>query len=662
MNARPLAAGSLLLVLAAMAVGCSELRATSPGGQVTNAAIAPRSLAFIEGQVSGPPGLIANGSAGLIANGSAGLIANGSAGLARRASLALRRPGEEFLPGQVVYLTTPSGDFFRDDNNRPVSSVTDNVGRYIIERNIPQNTPVIVSVVLPGDRRLVGYTKPGPSGNRVDVSVATTLVTEYLRAQAPGDKSSIASFDLGRVPDLISRTEQLLEAGRMPVPSLRIGDIPEMNRQYALAIGQDLFGLGGAWKEMLDRRIVAGVTFAGTGDPYSTVRDGTPALQAGLSVPKGIVADAEGNVYVAEEGGHLIRHIAPGGKVRILGGVAVADVGRPGFPGPNPRATSSYFNWPRTLTLGPDGNLYVADVFNMRIRAICLKPALTFGRDMYEVGNVYTIVGKPNCREGASQCDNGFERDEAAQAGGEGVPALEARVTGVRGMAFDRHGHLVFSDSWGWPEKGRESEPTASVRHRIRVLAARTGTFYGVAMQAGHVHTIAGKDGITGFAGDDPRPALNAPIGYPQAVALHPDGRVLFCEADNDRIRAISPDGTLTTFAGGGTRPAAGTNPDYGDGGEATSAYLGRPFGLAVDKEGQVYVTMRSANLIRRIDTNGIIRTVAGTETGGVRSDHDARLMAINQPFDLTMLPDGSLLTSEARGHRLLRFFVQWGL
>lgn len=652
---------AFVALLAASSLGCTVAR-TTPIASQSSDALMQRALSMIEGQVSGPPGLIANGSAGLIANGSAGLIANGSAGLVTRSTQALRRPGERFLPGQVIYLNRPDGEFFRDQLGRPVSTVTDGSGYYMLRDDIPQNVPVIISVLLPGDRRLVGFTKPSAGSNRVDVSVATTIVTEYLREQAPGDKSSIASFDLGLIPDLTDRTEQLLESGRMAAPSLRIGDIAEMNRMYAVAIGQNLFGLGEAWKKMISRRIVAGVTFAGTGDPYSTVRDGTSALQAGFSVPKGIVADALGNVYVAEEGGHLIRKIAPSGKVTILGGVAVADVGRPGYPGKDPRATASYFNWPRTLALGPDGNLYVADVFNMRIRAICLKPAITFGRDMAEQGNVYTVVGKPNCREGASQCDNGFERDEAAAAGGEGVPADEARVTGVRGMAFDAHGNLVFSDSWGWPEKGKENEPNVAVRHRIRVLAAKAGTFYGVTMKAGHVHTIAGKDGITGNAGDNAQPALGAPIGYPQAVIVRKDGSILFTEADTDRIRRISPDGVLTTFAGGGPKPASGEASTYGDGGSALQAYIGRPFGLAEDASGNVYVTMRSVNLIRRIDPAGIIQTVAGTDGIGIRGDHDARRMTLNQPFDLAVLPDGSLLATEARGHRLLRFFVQWGL
>jgi len=201
-----------------------------------------------------------------------------------------------------------------------------------------------------------------------------------------------------------------------------------------------------------------------------------------------------------------------------------------------------------------------------------------------------------------------------------------------------------------------------SVRHRIRVLASKAGRFYGITMKAGHVYTIAGKDGVTGFAGDAAQPALGAPIGYPQAVIVRKNGDVLFTEADTDRIRRISPDGVLTTFAGGGLKPVSGEVSTYGDGESALRAYIGRPFGLVEDQGGNVYVTMRSVNLIRRINPAGIIQTIAGTDGAGIRGDHDARRMALNQPFDLAILPDGSLLASEARGHRLLRFFVQWGL
>jgi hypothetical protein len=163
----------------------------------------------------------------------------------------------------------------------------------------------------------------------------------------------------------------------------------------------------------------------------------------------------------------------------------------------------------------------------------------------------------------------------------------------------------------------------------IRVAAARTGAFYGMAMTAGDIYTVAG-DGTSGFSGDG-GPATVATLGTPVAVAMDKHGILLIVDDSSDRVRVVAAGtgtfygmamttGDIYTVAGNGTHGFSG------DRGPATAAELNSPAGVAVDKQGNIVIADLVNSRVRvvaattsrsygRAMTTGDIYTVAGTAT-----------------------------------------------
>jgi len=161
---------------------------------------------------------------------------------------------------------------------------------------------------------------------------------------------------------------------------------------------------------------------------------------------------------------------------------------------------------------------------------------------------------------------------------GDGGPALKAKLKLPAGLAFDKKGNLYIADR---------------ANHRIRKVDT-----------SGIITTVAGN-GTPGFGGDGGS-ALRASLNLPAGVAVDDRGRIFIADRSNNRIRMVDEKGIIRTYAGTGT-------PDYGgDGGPAAKAHLRRPFGLALDKDQNLYIADRGNNRIRKIDPSGIITSVAG--------------------------------------------------
>ena len=160
----------------------------------------------------------------------------------------------------------------------------------------------------------------------------------------------------------------------------------------------------------------------------------------------------------------------------------------------------------------------------------------------------------------------------------------------------------------------------------------------GASAATGTMSTVAGT-GVAGFSGDA-GPASAAQLAIPVAVVGTPDGGYLIADQANNRISRVTPDGTITTIAGSGT--GAGYS---GDGGPATSAKLDAPSGVAQLADGTVLIADINNNAIRRVAPDGTISTVVGNGSATFSGDGDpASAATVRFPYDIAPLPGGGYL------------------
>lgn len=208
-------------------------------------------------------GAFAGKSGGALAGGAGGALALGPA----VAQPVNRSPGfrvaalysEEPVQKALVYLTAPDGRFFMGAEGDPLASMTDAAGRYGLARS-PVGVPVVVNVLLAKQRRLVAIRVPQDGGNTLDVSMASTLVAEYLRDQANRRGKGVEAFDLAKVDHFVDLTAQMLDIGLMGAvsaelnrPDLSIPNVPGLINDYVAAIARDP-ELAAAWREVLGYR------------------------------------------------------------------------------------------------------------------------------------------------------------------------------------------------------------------------------------------------------------------------------------------------------------------------------------------------------------------------------------------------------------------------
>ena len=238
--------------------------------------------------------------------------------------------------------------------------------------------------------------------------------------------------------------------------------------------------------------------------------DGGPATNAELNFPEGVAVDAAGNLLIAAVGNHRIRMVAARtgtfyGQPMTAGDIyTVAGDGTKAFCGDGGPATSAELSLPEGVAVDAAGNLLIADGGNNRVRVVAHKTGTFYGQPM-TAGDIYTVAG-----DGTS----GFS--------GDGGPATSAGLS-LRGVAVDAAGNLLIADIFN---------------RRVRVVAASTGTFYGQAMTAGDIYTVAG-DGNFGFSGDG-GPATSAELSRPEGVAVDATGNLLIADGDNQRIRMVA--------------------------------------------------------------------------------------------------------------------------
>jgi sugar lactone lactonase YvrE len=168
----------------------------------------------------------------------------------------------------------------------------------------------------------------------------------------------------------------------------------------------------------------------------------------------------------------------------------------------------------------------------------------------------------------------------------------------------------------------------------------------------GVITTVAGRKPVgamIGFSGDG-GPGLGAQLSFPTGLAIDRDGRLFIADSENHRVRMVDWDGTITTVAGTGT-------PGFsGDNGPARQAELNTPWGLATDMNGTLFIADAANHRVRKVAPDGTITTVAGTGTAGFSGDGGAAAQAqLNHPLGLAVDSLGNLFIADSRNYRVRR-------
>jgi sugar lactone lactonase YvrE len=367
-------------------------------------------------------------------------------------------------------------------------------------------------------------------------------------------------------------------------------------------------------------------TVAGTGEPaYSG--DGGPATEAQLNAPVCVLVDDAGNIFISERNNHVIRRVDTAGIITTVAGVGAA-----GYDGDKKPAIEAALNQPEGIFVDSIGNLYIADRDNRRIRKVDTD------------GIIHTIAG-----------------DGENRLGEDGVPATSTSVSPYAIFVDERTGLIYITDNWPnqWDNMvnrircidtdgiiatiaggniGDGRFATLSVLNRPNdVFVDSVGNMFIADTQNnrirkvsidGIITTIAGSWEI-GFDGDGGL-AVDAKINRPRGIYVDVLGNIFFSDSDNHRIRKISSDGIITTVAGTGW----GGYDD--DGKPATETSIHWPLGIYVDTSGNIFIADTRNHRIRRVDTDGIIETVAGNGTQGFSGDDGPAVNAsLNEPYDV---------------------------
>src|SRR6185437_15811629 len=158
------------------------------------------------------------------------------------------------------------------------------------------------------------------------------------------------------------------------------------------------------------------------------------------------------------------------------------------------------------------------------------------------------------------------------------------------------------------------------------------------------INTVAGN-GTLGFSGDVGQ-ATNAQISSPYGVFIDAGENIFIPDGSNNRVRIVNSNGVINTFAGNGTSGFSG------DGGQATAAEMSNPYGVVGDGAGNIYVTANSR--VRQVATNGIITTIAGTGVAGYSGDGgQASAAELNVPSGLAFDQSGNLYIADLIGQRI---------
>jgi len=316
--------------------------------------------------------------------------------------------------------------------------------------------------------------------------------------------------------------------------------------------------------------------------------DSGPATAAELNLPANVAVDGSDDIFVADSGNQRIRKIDRGGMITTIAGTGSA-----GYSGDGGPARSARLFVPGWVAVDNNGNLYIADTYNNRIRKVDTN------------GTITTVAGTG-----------------AAGYSGDSGPAASALLNGPACVAVDKAGNLYVTD-------GRNS--------RIRKVDTK-----------GTITTVAGT-GVSGYSGDGGASA-SALLDEPSGIAVDAEGNLFIADSANHRVRMVDTVGKISTIAGTGKAGYSGDN------GSAASASLTFPTEVMVDAAENIYIADSGNHCIRKVDIRGTITTIAGRGTAGYSGDGGPAVSAtLNFPAGMAADAAGNLYFADQSNNRIRR-------
>ncbi len=308
--------------------------------------------------------------------------------------------------------------------------------------------------------------------------------------------------------------------------------------------------------------------------------NGMAATTATCYAPAGVAADTNGNIYFCEIGNSVVRKVNATGIISTVAGTGVQ-----GFSGNGGPATAAQINQPTSVAIDDTGNIYFTDDGNNMIRKV------------NTAGIITTIAGTGTAGYFG---DNGF--------------AVNAELSQPSGVAIDRKGNIYIADVYN---------------HAVRMIDT-----------SGKIKTIAG-DGTPGYSGNGTS-AVIAQLKYPKGVAVDTFGNIFIVDQGNSTIRRINPAGIIIAFAGCDTAGYSGDG-DYG-----YNAKLSGPTEVTIDKAGNVYIADFGNHVIRKVKPSGFISTYAGNGSSGYSGDGGNALSAqMAGPYGVAADKNGKLYITD---------------
>ncbi len=334
-------------------------------------------------------------------------------------------------------------------------------------------------------------------------------------------------------------------------------------------------------------------TVIGTGKADNNGRQG-PAPMVNVGQPFGVELGPRGGLFVTEVQNHRVLRL----DLETMKVTTVAGNGKAGYSGDGGPATAASLNEPYEVRFDREGNMFFVEMKNHLVRRVDAKN-----------GVISTVAGSG-----------------IAGYGGDGGPAVKARLRVPHSIALDGKGGLYIADIGN---------------HRIRKVDLASGQISSI---AGSPERALPREG---------QQARGNPILGPRALCFHQNTLWIALREGHSVWKLPLAKGTLHHVAGDGTKGFSG------DGGSARSARFNGPKGICVGPKGLVYVVDTENQVIRRIDpARDAIETVAGSgpqQRGGAGDGGPADQAQLDRPHGICVGPDGNIYIGDTLNHRVRR-------